>query len=80
MSRSSALPEEQAAERVPEMTDPPAEIPELPSERWIDRLVSLLEPSTVSRDRGSTASSTYPLTARCWSATTPSTGSWTCRS
>ena len=28
----------------PEMTDPPAEIPELPADRWIDRLVSLLEP------------------------------------
>jgi hypothetical protein len=34
------------------MTDPPAEIPELPADRWIDRLVSLLEPvSRVTRPR-----------------------------
>jgi Acyltransferase len=34
------------------MTDPPAEIPELPAERSIDRLVSLLEPfSRVTRPR-----------------------------
>ena len=52
MSSSSALLEEQAAERVPEMTDPPAEIPELPADRWIDRLVSLLEPlNRVTRPR-----------------------------
>jgi 1-acyl-sn-glycerol-3-phosphate acyltransferase len=36
----------------PEMTDPPAEIPELPADRWIDRLVSLLAPfSRVTRPR-----------------------------
>jgi len=34
------------------MTDPPAEIHELPADRWIDRLVSLLEPvSRVTRPR-----------------------------
>jgi 1-acyl-sn-glycerol-3-phosphate acyltransferase len=34
------------------MTDPPAEIPELLADRWIDRLVSLLEPfSRVTRPR-----------------------------
>ena len=34
------------------MTDPPAEIPELPADRWIDRLVLLLEPfSLVTRPR-----------------------------
>ena len=34
------------------MTDPLAEIPELPADRWIDRLVSLLEPfSRITRPR-----------------------------
>ena len=43
------------------MTDPRAEIPELPSEQSIDRLVSLLEPiSRVNPNRSSTVSSTVP--------------------
>jgi 1-acyl-sn-glycerol-3-phosphate acyltransferase len=34
------------------MTDPPAQIPELPTDRWIDRLVSLLAPlGRVTRPR-----------------------------
>ena len=42
----------EGAQKPPEMTDPPAEIPELPADRWIDRLVSLLEPvSRVTRPR-----------------------------
>ena len=45
------------------MTDPPAEIPDLPDDRSIDRLVSLLGPLSRVTRRGSTASSASPPTS-----------------
>jgi len=53
------------------MTDQPTEIPELPTERSIDRLVSLLEPiSRVIQPRLYTGSSASLQMVRCWLETT----------